>query len=140
MKTRSKVFRAFISLWSLIILCQSCTIYRSQNISIDEAIETRSKVRVKTTSNQTYIFRKIEKNEVVVYGIADKNSEEGKQLVDQIIPESTSDDKVKIQLRENSIASINPKNKVLSLLVPLSIVIASYIAVGSALLSIAPGK
>ncbi|CAN5251345.1 hypothetical protein BH23BAC2_BH23BAC2_26570 [soil metagenome] len=140
MKAHFGIFRIISIMLTLIILCQSCTVYRYKNISINEAIETKSKVRVKTTSNKNYVFNKIEKNEEIVYGIANKNSKEVRQLVDQIIPESASENKVKIRLVENSIEEINPKNKTLSVLVPIGVVIASFILLGSALTSIAPGK
>lgn len=108
-------------LLTLLILSQSCTIYRSTNISLDEAVETEGKVRVKTTSDRNYVFRRIEKDQSVTYGIAGKNSKAGKELAQHILPESVMNTRVKIRLEEIPINEINPKNKTLSELLPLMI-------------------
>lgn len=108
-------------LLTLLILCQSCNIYRSKNISLDEAAETETKVRVKTTAQRTYAFKRIEKNVDGIYGIADKNSKAAKELIHYRLPEDGKNNKVKIKLDEIPIKEINPKNKILSELVPLMI-------------------
>jgi hypothetical protein len=115
----SGIFRMTSYLLTFLILCQSCTIYRSTNISLDEAIETENKVRVKTTSETKYAFKRIERGEDIIYGIAGKNSKAGKELAQYILSENFSDSKVKIRLDEIPIHEINPKNKTLSVLVPL---------------------
>jgi len=121
MTTRFKIFRVLAFLLTVLILCQSCNIYRTTNLSLEEAAETDVKVRLKTTSDRKYVFKRIEKNEDLIYGVANKNSKAAKELSNHILPESPMDNKVKIRLDELPIQEINPKNKRLSELVPLMI-------------------
>src|SRR5690606_9135101 len=116
-----KGFNIIACLLTLLILCQSCNIYRSKNISLDEAIETGTKVRVKTALGRNYVFKRIEKDENHTYGIAGKNSNTAKELRNQMLPESASNNKVKIRIDKLPVQEINPKNKRLSELVPLTI-------------------
>lgn len=116
-----------IYLFSILFLSQSCTIYRSKNISLDEAVETESKVRVKTTSNRNFVFKRIEKDQAVTYGIARKNSKAAAHFVNNILPESVSNNRVKIALEEKMIQEINPKNKTMSAVVGIIVGFATVI-------------
>lgn len=127
MKAKSKVFKNISYLLTITILSHSCTIYRSSNISIEEAMESNSKVRVKTNLNQSYTFQKIGKDEAGIYGIASKNSKAAKQLNKDILHENAANNLVKIKLWEGSIQEINAKNKTISLLVPLLTVAAGIL-------------
>lgn len=118
METKFRIFRVISCLLTFIILCQSCTIYRSASISVDEAVESQNKVRVKTESNRNYNFKRIERDEAGIYGIAFKRSKIARQLSNDVLPGDLPDNLVKIKLRENSIEEINPRNKTLSILVP----------------------
>lgn len=124
MKAKSKVFKIISCLLVISILSQSCNIYHSSNLSVEEAIETNGKVRLRTNSGEHYIFKRIGKDEEGVYGVAQKKSKASRQLVNDIRQEESADDKVKIKLTENSIEEIKAQNKTLSVLVPLIIVAA----------------
>lgn len=127
MKTQHGFIRKAPFIFTFLILCQSCTIYHSRNISFAEAAEKEGKVRVKTTSDRTYAFKKIEQNDDMTYGIAGKNSKAAKELVQEILPESLFKDDVKIRLDELPVQQINPRNKTMSTLVPLMIAAAGIL-------------
>lgn len=127
MKTKARVFKIISCLLTIIILSQSCTIYRSSNLSVDEATDANNKVRVKTNLDQKYIFKRIGKDEKGIYGMAPKNSKAARQLVNNIRQEDSSDGLVKIELQENMIDEINAQNKTLSILVPLLVVAAGVL-------------
>ncbi len=127
MKAKSKVFRIISYLLTITILSQSCTIYKSSGIGVDEAIKSNNKVKVTTHSNQTYTFKKLGKDEAGVYGMAGKSSKAAKQLYNNILQEDPVNQLVKIGLDESHLNEIRARNKTLSILVPVIIVAAGVI-------------
>lgn len=127
MKTKFRIFRVISCLLTIVILSQSCTIYRSTNISVDEAVESRNKVRVKTKLDQLYTFKRLEKDSAGVYGIADQKSRPARELSHHIVRRSLQDYQVTINLPEESIKEIRPRNKTLSVVVPAGIVAAGIL-------------
>lgn len=135
MNTKFRIFRVISCLLTILILGQSCTIYRSANISVDEAIQSGNRVKVKTTQDQSYTFKRIGHDEMGIYGIAPKNSRTSRQLNNDILLEIPEENVVKIQLRESSIEEINPRNKTLSIMVPL-LTVAVGVAIFAATYSV----
>ncbi|HSI70172.1 MAG TPA: hypothetical protein VK941_08055 [Gillisia sp.] len=127
MKTKLRIFRVISCLLTIVILGQSCTIYRSAGISVDEAVESQNKVRVKTKLNQNYIFKRLEKDTAGVYGIADQKSRPARELSHHITSRNLPEYQVKIKLQEDSIKEIKPRDKTLSIVVPAGIVAAGII-------------
>lgn len=122
MKTKFRFFSVISCLLTIVVLSQSCTVYRSAGITIDEAVESKNKVRVKTKFNQNYTFKRIEKDKSGFYGIAYKKSRPARELSNDIIWGNLPDNRVKIKLQKDSIEEIKPRNKTLSILVPAGIV------------------
>lgn len=122
MKTKFRFFRVISCLLIIVVLSQSCTVYRSAGISVDEAVASRNKVKVKTKFDQNYNFKRLEKDKEGVYGIAYKRSRPARELSKDIVKGNLPDNRVKIKLQEESIKEINPRNKTLSVVVPAGIV------------------
>lgn len=127
MKTKFRIFRVISCLLTIIILSQSCTVYRSAGISVDEAVASKNKVKVKTKYDQYYNFKRLEKDEAGIYGIAYKRSRPARELSNEIVRGNLPDNRVKIKLQEDSIKEINPRNKTLSVVVPAGIVAAGVL-------------
>jgi len=84
---------------ALLILFQSCVVYRSTPISIDEAVRSETKILVINTENKRLPFKRIEKTDTTYYGIKKHFSKE-----------------IRVSLNQNEIKKIRPMNPGLSTL------------------------
>ena len=95
--------------FSALIFFQGCTVYKSTPVSIEQAIQNESKVKVITKSNERLKFNKIGIEDGKFYG-----EKQSKGLI------------VKTPLNENFINKINEKDKtwstIISIGMPLVIV------------------
>ena len=73
MKTINKYLKVVTLFFATIILFQGCTVYKSANVTLDEASKSNTKFRVKTKDNQTLKFDRIEVTNNKIHGI--KNGE-----------------------------------------------------------------
>ena len=99
--------RKHIKLIALILiipfLVQSCTIYKSANVSLDEAVKAKTKVRIFKTSGKKSVFsRVVLDNDGNYYGkkFAESNKTSNKILID-----------------ENSIKKVQLKNRTATTLI-----------------------
>lgn len=76
------------------------SIYHSKKISLAEAASLNKKVKVTTVSDKKYVFKRIKKDEEVVYGSSGKNSKAAIELNDNIIEDNFDDNLVKIGLND----------------------------------------
>jgi len=103
--------------FSLVILFQSCTVYRSNYVSSKEAVEANTKVKAVTIHDHTYKFKYLTEENGKLYGIAKKNSTTAKQLNQNAEPLESSNNLVKILIPEDSlIDKYRIKNKTASTL------------------------
>jgi len=56
-----------------LILIQSCTVYHSASVDIEEAVKSHNKVKIKTNSKEIYRFKNIIEKDNLYYGIAKAN-------------------------------------------------------------------
>lgn len=106
--------KQYAALITILILFQNCSIYRAKEATIDEATTFPGKVKIKTTSNESYKFERLIKEDMKIYGVAKKNSKPAKKLMDNIALNSADSKYVKINLSDNFIEEIHLKNKTLS--------------------------
>ena len=116
MKVIKNQIKSIALMLSMLILLQGCTVYKSANVTLEEAVMSDAKVRIKTNDHQTLKFKKIEVENENYYGL--------------IYFKNTW---VKTELNEDNINKIQLKNKavsaVLNIFVPLAII--AVIAVSS---------
>ena len=88
------------SLAMLIVLVsmQSCSVYHSKTVSIDDAINSYDKVKIKSPDDDVYKFEKITKVDGEIYGLAKKTSSTAKELNDQIIWKNSDEKKLYVML------------------------------------------
>lgn len=104
MKTLKKQIQSMALILSILVLIQSCTVYRSVPISIETAVKNKSKVKIVTKNNNKLRFNRIEFQDGKYFGIKKFNS-----------------GMVKASLDENSIETIKEKDKTLSTILSIGI-------------------
>jgi hypothetical protein len=108
---KAKSHLHFIILLLSILFFQSCKVHQTKTITSDEAIEFQRNVTIKTTTNETYKFESLQKEDGKLYGIAKSNSRTAKKLKDKIVKSDSNNKFVKILLPESFIAKIYPQDK-----------------------------
>ncbi len=91
-------------IFAALILFQGCTVYKSVPISLEQAVQNESKVRVKTKSNEKFKFNRIVVEDGSFYGVKKSNNVVNKTPLDQ-----------------DFIYTINEKDKTLSTILSIAI-------------------
>lgn len=104
MKKLKKQFNTITLFFVVVMLIQSCTVYKSTPITLDQAVQSGAKVRVKTLDNEKFKFKKIEFIDGKFQGL-----------------KKQSGFMVKTPLNQEDIKSVNEKNKTLSTVLSIGI-------------------
>lgn len=104
MKKLKKQIKSIALSLSILILFQGCTVYKSTPVTLDQAVQNASKVKVMTKSSEIMKYKKIEVENGNYYGIKKAKKE-----------------MVKTPLDEKFIASIKEKDKTLSTILTIGI-------------------
>jgi len=107
MKTTTRHLNVLALFFSALIFFQGCTVYKSTPVSIEQAVQNESKVKVTTKGNEKFKLNRIKIEDSNYYGY---NAKE------------------RIPLDQNNIDTIKEKNKTLSTV--LSIVIPFVTIIG----------
>ncbi len=116
MKTLKKQFKSVALILSMLILLQGCTVYKSSSVSLEQAEQNQSKVKVITKNNKKLKFTRIGVEDGSYYGV-----KKSKTVL------------IKTPLDRDLIDTINEKNKTLSIV--LSIVMP-FVIIGGVLVII----
>ncbi|QBZ97528.1 hypothetical protein [Flavobacterium sangjuense] len=118
---KSKLHKAkFACLFlAVLMMFQSCTVYKTTPISISQASQISKKVLVTTTTNSKLKFTRIEKTDSIYYGV-----------------KAVRGNETRIALKETEIVSIRPYDKSKSttatlVLIAIPIVFAIVIAISN---------
>ena len=93
-KTHLKVVALF---FSVLILLQGCTVYKSANVSLEQAVWADTKVIVKENNSKAIMFDRIEVEDGNYFGI-----------------KKFKGDIIKMRLDEDNLSRISLKNKTMS--------------------------
>lgn len=118
MKTIKQHFRTVARILSLLVFFQGCTVYRSVPVSLEQATQNESKVKVRTKRNDKLKFKRIGVEDGNYYGV-----KKSKGVI------------VKTPLDSNFIDSINEKNRTLSTILSIGIpviIVGGLIAIAAA--------
>ena len=121
MKTIRKHLKLGSLLLAFTIFLQSCSIYRAQTASVDEALQFNQKIKLVINSDDTYKFEKLLKENEHIYGISQKDSRTAKYLHKQIVEENENQKYVKILLTKDQLNKIHLLNKGLTIAVTLAV-------------------
>jgi hypothetical protein len=75
MKTTTRHLKVVALFFSVLILFQGCTVYKNQNISLDQAAATKDKVKIVTKNNQTVKYLNITKINQEYFGFKKVNGD-----------------------------------------------------------------
>lgn len=115
MKPLKKQLQPITLLLVIVMVIQSCTVYKSSVITLDQAVQNGTKVNVITKNEDYLIFNRIDVENGNYYGI-----------------KKSKDEMVRTPLNEENIYSIKEKNEALSTIltiaIPLLVVVGIIIA------------
>ena len=112
MKTIRQYLESLVSLFSLLILFQSCVVYEKSSVSLDWAAKQELRAKVEMKTSETYKFKRISFENEHYYGIK------------EIIGETT-----KTPLQADTLDKVLLQNKSASAVITIATVLGSLIAV-----------
>ncbi len=95
-----------------LILVAGCNVYHSGTSSVDEAVESESRVQVVTTDNVFFEFKRLQRENGKLVGITAPGSDAAKALT--YYPQMPNGKTIKIVLPEEDIREVHLKNKRMS--------------------------
>lgn len=132
MKTHNTKWIA-ISL-AIILLLQSCSVYKKSSAPIDEAVISHKKVLVTNYSEAQFKFDYLTLVNDQLYGITNRNSKTAKSLAYQTDNSTSNRSKVKILLPTDTIKSIQIHDRSLSTILTVGGILVSITTIGLAAL------
>ena len=112
MKTTTRHLKVVALFFSVLILFQGCTVYKSASVTLDEASKSNTKVRITTNDNQTIKYLNITKINQEYFGIKKVNG-----------------DLTKIPIQKEDIEIVRIKNKPMSTIVGALVFLGGFIVV-----------
>jgi hypothetical protein len=117
MKTLKKQLKVVALFFSVLILFQGCTVYKTTPITMEQAVDKEQKVKILTKNNNKLKFKRIEVENGKYYGVRKVDGRMVRLLLDM-----------------DSVESIREKDKTLSTI--LTVAIPVVIIAGAAFLTI----
>ena len=113
MKTLKAHLKVVALFFSVLILVQGCTVYKSANVSLDDAYKSQTKVKVKTNYNRTLKFKIITFEDESYYGINESYKDDPFEQYNKEL--------IKTHIDVENIENIRIKNKTMSTILPFAI-------------------
>ena len=113
MKTIKIHLKVVALFFSVLILLQGCTVYKSANVSLDDAYKSQTKVKVKTNDNRTLKFKRIAFEDGSYYGINESYKDDPFEQYNKEL--------IKTHIDVENIENIRIKNKTMSTILPFAI-------------------
>jgi len=123
MKTLGHHLKWIAIILSTLLVFQSCRVYHSKTATVEEATLFSQHIKIRSTSDETYRFKTLLREDGKLYGITWRKGSTARKLSEQIVLVSAGKDKheVKILLDENAIREYHLQNKTMSILIPILI-------------------
>ena len=83
MKTLKNQFKPLTLILGILILLQSCVVYKSESSTFEEAVKAKTKVKLHTITNENLKFKEIIFENGQYFGIKKSNGEMTKILLDR---------------------------------------------------------
>jgi hypothetical protein len=97
----------------------ACNVYHSGTASIDQAVESNNRVRVVTEDNVFYEFKKLQRENGQLFGVAGKDSDTARMLKDR--PHTIEGRNYKFPFQEDEILAVYLKNRQMSNIVSVGV-------------------
>ncbi|MCZ6703894.1 MAG: hypothetical protein O6940_12760 [Ignavibacteria bacterium] len=114
---------------SALFLLQSCKVYQSKTVTVNEAILSTERVKVNNFNNESYKFERLYKENEQLYGYTKRGSSTAKKLTEQIVKSQLN--YVIILLSEKTIKEYHLQNKTLSTILTVAIPVTVIIGIVS---------
>lgn len=129
MKSSTKHFRLLSSILCLIFLIQSCSIYHTESISLQQAEELNKDVRITTKSGDKLKFKSIEEEGGDYFGLTRLKSKTSKELQKMGLIGRETGKLYAFGLETLNIQKIQEKNKTVSTLGTVGLVITGIFVI-----------
>lgn len=129
MKSSTKHFRFLSSILCLIFLIQSCSIYRTESISLQQAEELNKDVRITTKNGDKLKFKSIEEEGGDYFGLTRLKSKTSKELQKMGLIGRETGKLYAFGLETLNIQKIQEKNKTVSTLGTVGLVITGIFVI-----------
>jgi len=119
--------------FAFLMLLQSCTVYHSAPSTLEEAVSSADKVKIKSPDFEVYKFSNISFLNGNIYGLAKKKSSTAKALSNQITVKTSDQNNVRILLTEQNVLSYHLKNRTGSTLVTIAVpvvIVGALVGIG----------
>lgn len=126
MKTSTRHLKVVVLFFSVLILLQSCTVYQSVNVTLDEAVRADNKVRIeKINGEKAKYYRVVKFNDGNYYGKIKVNGNFDNLLIDE-------NNIVKVQIKDKKTSTI------LTVAIPVVIMGVIIVVIAKSLENIGP--
>ena len=112
-KTIKLHFRIITLFFSILIFFQGCTVYKSANVTLEQAVIADTKVKIKTNDNRTLKFKRIAFEDGSYYGINETYKDDPFEQKNKAL--------IKTHIDVEYIENMRIKNKTMSIILPLAI-------------------
>jgi hypothetical protein len=125
--------KALSLIFTFLMLLQSCTVYHSAPSTLEEAVSSADKVKIKSPDFEVYKFSNISFLDGNIYGLAKKKSSTAKALSNQITVKTSDQNNVRILLTEQNVLSYHLKNRTGSTLATIAVpvvIVGALVGIG----------
>jgi len=129
MKTIYHCLKLIAYAMSALILMQSCIVYHKSPVTVDEAVATNNLVKIYTTENKEYKFKKLVKEEDNIYGISSLDGRNSKNVFAPYVKEIDQDNNLVKILLPFDIKEIHTINKNGSTIATLAVIFGPLLAI-----------
>lgn len=121
MNSKSKSLKFIALVLSVMVLVQGCLVYETTPTTVQTALKKGKPVKIISANSKTLKFKRIEKEDGQIFGVAHLQSKEARLLSNQIVENPNYRAFVKIRLEESQIDEIYRTNVFLSIAIHLSV-------------------
>lgn len=107
----------------ILIFLSSCSVYHTRPVSLEEAVESKNRIKVITKNDASYKFRELQMENGRLTGVAHENSNTARKVSG--MPSEKDGKFIRVDLTEMNIKELRLKNEKLSVLLSILIPLAA---------------
>lgn len=107
MKTHKKHLKIVALFFSVLIFFQGCTVYKSANVTLEEAVMLKTNVKITTKNNSIYQFERLKFEEGLYYGYSKVDLKTSGKYKVHVIEENVEKTQIKDGKKSNTNTAIS---------------------------------
>lgn len=107
----------------ILFFLNSCSVYHSRSVSLEEAVESKNRVKVITENGVSYKFRRLQMENAHLVGLAHTSSNTARKISG--LPVEKKGKFLHVNLLEDDIQELRLRNDALSILISILIPLAA---------------